>query len=106
MYFCNLTFINVCFLEINFFFACCGLIFSIFYCFILTDEYTQFFKNCSDPENGLFFIVLCTISGVFGIIITLSVLCVVAIGGPIAVNISGTFKDVFLTYVGFMFFDD
>ena len=41
-----------------------------------------------------------------GVLITLAVLCVVFIGGPIAVNISGIVKDVFLTYVGFIFFDD
>ena len=41
-----------------------------------------------------------------GVVITLSVLCVVNVGGPIAVNVSGIIKDVFLTYVGFIFFDD
>ena len=33
-------------------------------------------------------------------------LCFVNIGGPIAVNVSGIIKDVFLTYVGFILFDD
>lgn len=41
-----------------------------------------------------------------GVLITLAVLCVVNIGGPIAVNVSGIIKDVFLTYLGFIMFDD
>jgi len=46
------------------------------------------------------------ISGGSGIIITLSILCVVQVGGPILVNVTGIVKDVVLTYLGFMFFDD
>jgi len=34
------------------------------------------------------------------------VLLCIKLAGPVAVNISGTLKDVVLTYVGFMFFDD
>ena len=79
---------------------------TLVYCCILTDDYTQLIEKSRDPENGNLFMLLTSISGVFGIVITLSVLCVVATGGPIAVNITGTFKDVFLTYVGFTFFDD
>jgi len=45
-------------------------------------------------------------SGAAGIILTLSVLSVCATGGPIMVNVTGTIKDVFLTYVGFAFFND
>ena len=30
----------------------------------------------------------------------------VAIAGPLALNITGIIKDVFLTYAGFIFFDD
>lgn len=45
-------------------------------------------------------------SGTSGIVITLSILCVVQVGGPILVNVTGIIKDVFLTYLGFAFFDD
>lgn len=46
------------------------------------------------------------VSGSFGIAITMTSLLTVTICGPLAVNISGTIKDVALTYVGFAFFDN
>lgn len=46
------------------------------------------------------------LSGVLGILITLSVLMVVTVVSPIANNITGNMKDIVLTYVGFIFFDD
>ena len=46
------------------------------------------------------------LSAVSGIAITLFTMLAVSIGGPISVNISGTLKDVVLTYVGFLLFDD
>ena len=76
------------------------------YSFILTDDYKQLLQNASDSENGQTFVILTSMTGCMGVFITLSVLCVVNIGGPIAVNVSGIIKDVFLTYVGFIFFDD
>ena len=36
----------------------------------------------------------------------LSIAVTVAMCGPLALNITGIMKDVFLTYAGFMFFDD
>lgn len=45
-------------------------------------------------------------SGLSGIMITITTLMTVCICGPLAVNIAGTLKDVGLTYVGFIFFDD
>jgi len=46
------------------------------------------------------------ISGSFGILITMTALLCVTINGPISMNITGIFKDVFLTYAGFFFFSD
>lgn len=46
------------------------------------------------------------ISGTFGILITMTALLCVTINGPISMNITGIFKDVFLTYAGFFFFND
>lgn len=59
-----------------------------------------------DPETGNHFMAMTGMTGILGIVITLSVLCCVSIGGPITVNTSGTLKDVILTYIGFIFFDD
>ena len=39
-----------------------------------------------------------------GIVITLSILLVCTTCSPVAVNITGTLKDVLLTYLGFAFF--
>ena len=41
-----------------------------------------------------------------GAFFSLSIACTVAIGGPLSLNITGIIKDVFLTYAGFIFFDD
>ena len=46
------------------------------------------------------------VSGSFGIAITMTSLLTVTICGPLAVNISGTMKDVALTYAGFAFFEN
>lgn len=45
-------------------------------------------------------------SGMMGIVITLGVLLVCTTCNPIAVNITGTIKDVILTYAGFVFFEN
>ena len=39
-------------------------------------------------------------------ILSLSIAVTAAIAGPLALNITGIMKDVFLTYAGFIFFDD
>lgn len=44
--------------------------------------------------------------GLLGLVYTLFVLLTIATGGPIAVNISGSLKDVALTLVSFLAFDD
>jgi len=46
------------------------------------------------------------ISGSFGIAIVMTQLLTITICGPLAVNISGSMKDVFLTYIGFIFFEN
>ena len=46
------------------------------------------------------------ISGCFGFVITMSILLTITLCGPIALNISGTLKDVILTAAGFFFFPD
>ena len=46
------------------------------------------------------------ISGSFGILITMTALLCVTINGPISMNITGIFKDVVLTYAGFLLFSD
>lgn len=46
------------------------------------------------------------ISGSFGIVITMTALLCVTINGPISMNITGIFKDVGLTFAGFLFFSD
>jgi len=46
------------------------------------------------------------LSGSMGIVITIVSLLTVTVCGPLALNITGTIKDVALTYAGFIFFDD
>lgn len=90
--------------EINFFFALAGFP----TCLAITLYNNEFFdmvKMLDHPEASTFIYLVC-ISGASGIMITLSVLMCIKLAGPVAVNISGTLKDVVLTYVGFIFFDD
>lgn len=60
----------------------------------------------SDSVTAFWFVSYVVLSGVLGIVITMSVLMVVTINGPIWQNIVGNSKDIILTFVGFMFFDD
>ena len=41
-----------------------------------------------------------------GIQITMAIMLTVTVCGPVAINISGVFKDIGLTYAGFILFDD
>lgn len=92
--------------EINFFFALLGLPI----CMIVTS-----YQGDADYLYNLFFnekmfnleeIIAITISGMGGILITIASLLTVTTCGPSALNISGTLKDVLLTYLGFILFDD
>lgn len=55
--------------------------------------------------NYTFYVYFGTAS-VLGLLLTILILLVVSIAGSIFVNISGIFKDFFLTYAGFIFFND
>lgn len=92
--------------EINFFFACIGL--PLMYGITSTNGdiqvlYDIFFNE--ETRNPMLAAQI-MISGSFGIAITMTSLLTVTICGPLAVNISGTMKDVALTYAGFAFFDN
>lgn len=78
---------------------------TLIYNCLVTSDYLQLSENYFS-DNGNTFALMLGGSGAAGIILTLSVLSVCATGGPIMVNVTGTIKDVFLTYVGFAFFND
>jgi len=94
-------------LEINFFFACLGLPLALFVTIYTGEIYelTSIMEN-QDFNTNVWFVSYVVISGMMGIAITLSVLMVVTINGAIAQSIVGNMKDVVLTFVGFVFFDD
>jgi hypothetical protein len=96
-----------CSLEINFYFAACGLPIMLFIT-IYTGEIYDFLEvlEISDFNHKVWFITYICISGVMGIAITLSVLIVCTLVSPIAFNVTGNLKDVALTYIGFIFFED
>jgi hypothetical protein len=54
------------------------------------------------PNYGLQAMLL--VSGGFGFVITMNVLLVVTICGPLSLNVAGTSKDVILTFVGIAIF--
>ena len=90
--------------EINFFFALIGLPITLFLT-VMLGEFGKLFEVFFDPDTrGLALCVL--MSGCFGILITITTVLVSAVCGPVANNVSGTLKDIGLTYAGFVFFDD
>lgn len=89
--------------EINFYFACIGL--PIMTYLIVKRGDIQTLKDIffsKTPEYGL--IIFLGISGVFGFIITMNILLVVTICGPLYINIAGTSKDLILSFVGIAIF--
>ena len=90
-------------LEINFFFALIGLIVTAVYNFWLTENHSQLAALMSDEENGSLFLSMVSISAICGVGLTLSMLSLVMLGGPIMINIVGALKDVVLTYAGFVY---
>lgn len=91
--------------DVNVYFAGLGLIATIVYNFGITNDYEQLQEYWMKPDGELF-AKMVLFSGLMGIIITLSILVLISIGGPLMVNTVGILKDVALTYAGFIFFDD
>lgn len=79
-----------------------GFAMTALYNFGITNDYTQILDVIDDTtfQAALF------LFSVVGALLSFSIACTVAIGGPLALNITGIIKDVFLTYAGFIFFED
>ena len=88
--------------EFNFFFVCIGFAATAIYNFIITDDYKQLVHHHKDPQFQIMVFMFSSLSAIF----SFSIAITVSVGGPLALNITGIIKDVFLTYAGFMFFDD
>ena len=88
--------------EFNFFYACIGFVASVIYNYVITDDYMQLVNHWEDPNFRIMLLVLSTMQALF----SFSIAITVALAGPLALNITGIIKDVFLTYAGFIFFDD
>jgi hypothetical protein len=67
---------------------------------VFTGEINEIFSG--DHEFYLWFCA----SSVFGLILVINVMLVVALMGSIFVNISGICKDIILTYTGFFLFNE
>lgn len=96
--------------DINFYFALIGLP----VCFAFTWSNGEFndlysiltggqFKGTTPDSSMMTYII---VSGFCGIMINMFTLLCVTVNGPISTNITGIFKDVGLTVVGFIFFSD
>jgi len=96
--------------DLNFYFALIGL--PLAYAITTqTGEFDTLFNILTGAEvNGKVadpnMVTYILISGSFGILITMTALLCVTINGPISMNITGIFKDVGLTFAGFLFFSD
>jgi len=92
--------------EINFYFAAIGLPMSYaISCYQgeIWVLYDVIFNPLTREFNQA---ALVCFSGMSGILITICALMTVTVCGPIAMNISGSLKDVVLTMIGFALFDD
>lgn len=67
-------------------------------------QLNQVFFHPAEDATGLRFMLF--VSGSFGFVITMVILLAITLCGPIALNITGTLKDVVLTALGFFFFPD
>ena len=92
--------------EINFYFGCMGLFLLVIYNFAVTDNYMQLIQLVMDPVQGQAAIAWLVTSGILSVTITLSMLSVIILAGPIIVNVIGNIKDIVLTYLGFALFND
>ncbi len=92
--------------ESNFYYATSGVIVAGIYTFIITDRYMEWVKLASDPEGGTLFSLMMGGSAFFAAVFTLSMLIVVRVSGPLMINITGTARDVILTYLGYALFPD
>ena len=90
--------------ESNFYYAASGVVVAGIYTFVLTDRYKEWVKLASDPEGGTLFSLMMGGSAFFAAAFTLSMLIVVKVSGPLMVSITGTARDVLLTYAGYFFF--
>jgi hypothetical protein len=97
--------------DLNFFFALIGLPLA----YAITSQNGEFTELMhlltvgpkeANPDASLSIVSCLLISGSFGILITMTALLCVTINGPISMNITGIFKDVGLTFAGFLFFSD
>jgi hypothetical protein len=87
--------------EITFFFALLGLPFSTAIA-LYTGEIWQLYDVYQSGDTEL--IAMIFLSGIMGICITITAATAVSLSGPFATNISGVFKDVLQTWIGFFFF--
>ena len=93
--------------EINFYFALVGLPVTLYITQRTGEIYLlQDVLMIEDFNHKISFLISLLLSGVMGIIITCSALMVVTLCNPVANNITGNLKDVILTYIGFICFDD
>lgn len=92
--------------EINFFFALIGLPVSATVSYFQGEIYTLYYVLFNPATVEFNFAALVWISGLSGIFITVATILTVTICGPSSLNAAGIIKDVGLTYVGFVLFED
>ena len=92
--------------EINFYFACIGLPIMTFLIWRKGDyqQLLEIFITYKTPNVGLQSFLF--FSGIGGFLITMNILLVVTLCGPIYINIAGTSKDVVLSFLGVAIFQD
>ena len=69
-------------------------------------DFWTLYEIFTGPNPNVGLCVTLLVSGGFGFVITMNILLVVTICGPIAINVAGTFKDIILTFVGIAIFQD
>ena len=93
---------NITAFESNFYFCCMGSIVLATYNFLITDNYAPLIELYKDP----IFLKNAVLQSVFGHVFSISIAVATTTAGPIALSITAVLKDGFLTYAGFILFDD
>ena len=95
----------------TYFFSWLTLVLLLFYTVVVTGEIHELlevFRRIDDPDSDSKsdFLIYLFWYAFLGNLYTISLMLCVTVSGPISYNLTQIIKDVLLTYVGFIFFDD
>lgn len=92
--------------DTSFFFSFVGFLILAPYVVYSNNHHVLYDFAFKEGENHAEFFWLFGQSSVSGLIITIFTMIVISLGGPYAMYVTGNMRDVVLTYISFLIFDD